>query len=318
MFDWWLGEAPDDDECGLRDGQRADARGRCCAGLRRPAGFPYDRLVYPQLAAGERSVSTQQARRSGRAGRGRARRAARARHTSARTTAASPTSAPRWPAPRSSIGFDAFPRTVRASRPLRVRLVAAAAPRRSRRRCCSRSARISRGRRRTQAAATSVRRPRPPTAWHEFEARLTAWQRWTLLPRVRWALRRLKQQYVWREAVRSDLTRVISRIRDWHLVLADRFVERGWIDRRDDYFLLELDEVDAAALDPSRGTGLAADRGAARGAARGRARSAAAAADARIGTASAAGRRPHAIRRRRRDAHRAVRQPGIRSKPKSS
>ena len=69
-------------------------------------------------------------------------------------------------------------------------------------------------------------------------------------PRVRWTLRRLKQQYVWREAVRSDLTRVVSRIRAWHLVLADRFVERGWIDRRDDYFLLQLDEVKRAAIDP--------------------------------------------------------------------
>jgi len=93
-------------------------------------------------------------------------------------------------------------------------------------------------------------------AWREFESRLSAWQRWTLRPRVRWTLRRLKQQYVWREHVRSDLTRVVSRIRAWHLVLADRFVERGWINRRDDYFLLRLDEVKHAALDPSQGVGL--------------------------------------------------------------
>ena len=67
----------------------------------------------------------------------------------------------------------------------------------------------------------------------------------------RWTLRRLKQQYLWREEVRSDLTRVMSRIRAWHLVLADRFVERGWIDRRDDYFLLEMDEggTDRSARD---------------------------------------------------------------------
>jgi pyruvate,water dikinase len=95
-------------------------------------------------------------------------------------------------------------------------------------------------------------------AWREFESRLSAWQRWTLRPRVRWTLRRLKQQYVCREAVRSDLTRVVSRIRAWHLVLADRFVERGWIDERDDYFLLQLDEVKRAALDPSHGGGLRA------------------------------------------------------------
>jgi pyruvate,water dikinase len=73
---------------------------------------------------------------------------------------------------------------------------------------------------------------------------------------VRSAIRRLKKQYVWREQVRSDLTRVVSRIRGWHLVLAGRFVERGWIDRRDDYFLLQLDEVGRASEDPRQGPGL--------------------------------------------------------------
>jgi len=95
-------------------------------------------------------------------------------------------------------------------------------------------------------------------AWREFEARLTVWQRWTLLPRARWTLRKLKQHYGWREAVRSDLTRVVSRLRAWHLVLADRFVARGWIDRRDDYFLLLVDEVKRAAVEPERGPGLRA------------------------------------------------------------
>src|SRR5262249_20798397 len=79
-------------------------------------------------------------------------------------------------------------------------------------------------------------------AWREFDARLTPWQRWTLRPRVRKLLAQLKQQYLWREEVRSDLTRVLAALRPYHLVLAARFVERGWIDRRDDYFLLLLDE----------------------------------------------------------------------------
>jgi rifampicin phosphotransferase len=90
-------------------------------------------------------------------------------------------------------------------------------------------------------------------AWREFEARLTTWQRWTLLPRMRSTVRRLKQQYVWREKVRSDLTRVLASLRVWHLTLADRFVERGWIDARDDYFLLRLGEVGRAVADPSLG-----------------------------------------------------------------
>jgi phosphohistidine swiveling domain-containing protein len=95
-------------------------------------------------------------------------------------------------------------------------------------------------------------------AWNEFEARLTRWQRWTIVPRVRSLLTRLKKQYVWREQVRSDLTRILRYVRGYHLTLAGRFVERGWIDRRDDYFLLLLDEVDAAILDPNRATGLRA------------------------------------------------------------
>jgi rifampicin phosphotransferase len=75
---------------------------------------------------------------------------------------------------------------------------------------------------------------------------------------VRAAMRRLKKQYVWREQVRSDLTRVVSRIRAWHLVLADRFVARGWIDGRDDYFLLRLEEVGRAVDDPRPGPELRA------------------------------------------------------------
>jgi pyruvate,water dikinase len=47
-------------------------------------------------------------------------------------------------------------------------------------------------------------------AWRAFTAKLNVWQRLTLLPRVRATMRRLKKQYVWREKVRSDLTRVLS------------------------------------------------------------------------------------------------------------
>ena len=95
-------------------------------------------------------------------------------------------------------------------------------------------------------------------AWRAFEARLTRWQRWTLLPRVRRTLTQLKQQYLWREAVRSDLTRVLAALRPYHLVLASRFADRGWIDRQDDYFLLLLDEVKAACENPERGRDLRA------------------------------------------------------------
>jgi pyruvate,water dikinase len=89
-------------------------------------------------------------------------------------------------------------------------------------------------------------------AWRAFESRLTRWQRWTLAPRVRAMLKRLKNQYVWREQVRSDLTRIMRYARGYHLTLAMRFVERGWLDRPADYFLLRLDEVGRAIEAPEK------------------------------------------------------------------
>jgi rifampicin phosphotransferase len=103
-----------------------------------------------------------------------------------------------------------------------------------------------------QAAIAERQQAEAAAAWRAFEARLTTWQKWTMLPRLRSTIRRLKQQYLWREQVRSDLTRVLSSVRRWHLTLANRFVERGWIDRRDDYFLITLDEIGAAFADPSQ------------------------------------------------------------------
>jgi len=95
-------------------------------------------------------------------------------------------------------------------------------------------------------------------AWREFESRLNPWQRLTLAPRVRKTLRDLKQQYLWREQVRSDLTRALRFVRRLHLSLADRFVTRGWLVARDDYFLLTLDEIRAAIDDPRAGAALPA------------------------------------------------------------
>jgi len=102
-------------------------------------------------------------------------------------------------------------------------------------------------------------------AWQAFEAHLTWWQRLTLLPKAKSLLRRLKKQYGWREQVRSDLTRIVRYARAYHLALADRFVERGWLDRRDDYFLLTLAEIGAVIRGAQTGTslrGIAAQRAA--------------------------------------------------------
>jgi hypothetical protein len=57
------------------------------------------------------------------------------------------------------------------------------------------------------------------------------------------AMREIEQSDVWREQARSDFLRVIGAVRTWHLALAERFVERGWLERREDYFLLLLDEI---------------------------------------------------------------------------
>jgi phosphohistidine swiveling domain-containing protein len=80
-------------------------------------------------------------------------------------------------------------------------------------------------------------------AWQAFEKRLNWHQRILLLPRVRWLIRRAKQMYVWRELVRSEMMRPPSAIRRWLLVMAERFVERGWIEERDDYFFLTREEI---------------------------------------------------------------------------
>ena len=102
-------------------------------------------------------------------------------------------------------------------------------------------------------------------AWRAFEAHLTWWQRWTLLPRARALIRRLKKQYGWREQVRSDLTRILRYMRGYHLALAERFVERGWLDRRDDYFLLRLDEIAAVIGGAAARSRPSRHRGSARG-----------------------------------------------------
>ena len=82
-------------------------------------------------------------------------------------------------------------------------------------------------------------------AWTAFIERLSWWQRLVTLPRIRrdgrhdQALLRLARA----GPIRS--VRVLAVLRRWHIVLADRFVERGWLDDRNDYFLVHLAEIGA-------------------------------------------------------------------------
>ena len=255
MFDWWSEEAPKTlNAVFVMSGvlMIEDVLRKVCGA----AGFPYDRLVYPQLAAGQRSVSTQQAVDL-------VALAEVARHEPPAMQyllANDGAFADFRVALAGTTFLDGFQRFLECyghrghyeSDWALPRLHEEPAP------ALFAIRTHLQGPPQDMDAIVRRREADAAAAWREFEARLTVWQRWTLLPRARWAVRKLKRHYVWREAVRSDLTRVVSRLRAWHLVLADRFVERGWIDRRDDYFLLQVDEVKRAATDSEQGAGLRA------------------------------------------------------------
>ncbi len=83
-------------------------------------------------------------------------------------------------------------------------------------------------------------------AWARFEASLSRSQRMTVRPAVQWLLRRIKQMLVWRELYRSELTRVAAVAREWHLCLARKLIARGLLDATEDYFLLTYSEIGAA------------------------------------------------------------------------
>jgi len=255
-FEWWLAIAPGSMKAVFLMSSvqfREDILRRAC----KAAGFPYERLVYPQLAAGQRSVSTQQAFDL-------VALADVARHEAAamkyllsdeardnsyrdvRTSLAGTMFLDRFDRFLAEYGHRgryesdwAIPRMRENPAPVlfAIREQLQARPQ-------------------NQKAIAERQEADAAAAFRAFEASLRWWQKWTLLPIVRATLRRLKQQYVWREHVRSDLTRVLASIRQWHLVLADRFVERGWIDERDDYFLIHLGEVKRAIDDPAQGPGL--------------------------------------------------------------
>jgi rifampicin phosphotransferase len=265
MLQWWLDIAPDSiDAVFVMSGLQPleDVIRKACERV----GFPYERLVYPQLAAGQRSVSTQQA----------------VDLVALADVARHETVTMKYLLGSDGAGgsYDDF-RTALAGTMFLDRFERFLAEYGHRGRYESDWS-IPRLHENPAPALFAVRgqlqgQPQNMKALAErqeadaagarraFEARMNAWQKLTMRRRVRSALRKLKQQYLWREQVRSDLTRILSRARGWHLVLADRFAARGWIDRRDDYFLLHMTEVKAAIADPQKAAGLraiAADRAA--------------------------------------------------------
>ncbi len=250
---WWIHIAPDDIQIVfVMTGvvTRETVIRKACDRV----GFPYERLVYTQLAAGKRSVSTQQAIDL-------VALAASVRHEARamkyllendgtfaefRTALAGTTFLERFDRFLDRYGHRghyesdwAIPRLHENPAPALFAIQ-----------------QQLHGRQSDLKAVAERQEADAAGAWRAFEARLTLSQRWTMLPLLRMMLRRLKKQYVWREQVRSDLTRILRHARAYHLTLADRFVERGWIDRRDDYFLIRLDEVGRAIDDPQLGPGL--------------------------------------------------------------
>jgi pyruvate,water dikinase len=100
-------------------------------------------------------------------------------------------------------------------------------------------------------------------AWAAFDRKLSSWQRLTVRPRVRALVRRLRQRYVSREYCRSELIKVLYYARQLHLALAGRFVERGWIEQRDDYFFLlgsEIEDVVEGRAEPGTLAAIVAGR----------------------------------------------------------
>jgi len=93
-------------------------------------------------------------------------------------------------------------------------------------------------------------------AWSAFQAglgragRLFS-SRWAL-----WLLRRVKRMYLWRERYRSELVRLGMALRRYQRELAGRLLARGWLRELGDYFFLTFSEVRGALDDPGAGTQL--------------------------------------------------------------
>jgi rifampicin phosphotransferase len=80
-------------------------------------------------------------------------------------------------------------------------------------------------------------------AWQALRAGLTPWRSWLARTRARRTARVVQAHVHLRERLRSQVAEVMASLRDWHLALAERFLERGWLRRRDDYFRLRLSEI---------------------------------------------------------------------------
>jgi phosphohistidine swiveling domain-containing protein len=93
------------------------------------------------------------------------------------------------------------------------------------------------------AARLERRRADAAEAWQALGSGLAPWRRWVVRARARRTAREAHEHVHARERLRDEAAAVMAALRSWHLALADRFLERGWLRRRDDYFLLRLSEI---------------------------------------------------------------------------
>ena len=226
IFEWWRAAGADVMQI-VFVMSNMTVRERLLGDICKQVGFPYERLVYPQLAAGARSVSTEQALdlvalADVARGTSRARGVPRGERQLVRAL-------------RDGARRHDVSRPVRSVSRRATDIAAATSPTgrcrgstRIRRRCCSRSASSCAASRWICAPSPSARKPTPrrPARLHRAADGLAAVDGAAAACAACCAA---EETYVWREQVRSDLTRIVATLRAWHLTLADRFVERGWI-----------------------------------------------------------------------------------------
>lgn len=87
--------------------------------------------------------------------------------------------------------------------------------------------------------------------WDSFREAVPPRWREILLPLVGWVIRQMKQMYIFRERNKFEMVKVVEPLRELSRTMAKRFVQRGWLYREADYFLLTFDDVKRAVRTPA-------------------------------------------------------------------
>ena len=82
--------------------------------------------------------------------------------------------------------------------------------------------------------------------WSDFRQAVPLGWRETLLPVVGWIIGHIKRMYVFRERNKFEMVRFLEPVREVAREMSKRFVQRGWIDVEDDYYMLTIPDVKRA------------------------------------------------------------------------